>query len=337
VAVAETKPAGDRIRVAIIGAGSFARSTHLPNLRRLRDRFALVAVCTHTGANALALARQYQAGRAVTDYRELLNDPTVDAVLICTRHALHAKLTREALLAGKHVFVEKPLALTGEELEQLDTLLHKLAAMPNAPALFVGYNRRFSPCARRLHELLAERVNPMQIYYRMNAGSLPRSHWVHGPEGGGRVIGEACHIFDLFTFLAGARAVEVSAHALAPRTEAAQARDNFTATIRFGDGSVCTLLYTALGADDLPKEYVEVYADGASYALDDYRSLRVYGRRATGLPARNQDKGHLAELIAFHEQIVGRRPAAMGVEELLEAARISLMVDRQVSGAISSH
>lgn len=330
VVVTRTQPSTDRVRLAVIGAGSFARTTHLPNLQRLHDRFALAAVVARTGPSALAVARQFGAGRAVTDYREVLADPAVDAVLICTRHDLHARLAQEALEAGKHVFVEKPLAVTPGELDDLDARLRELSSTRGAPALFVGYNRRWSPCAQRLRELLAERTNPLQVFYRMNAGLVPPDHWVRGPEGGGRIIGEACHIFDLFTFLTGARATRVSAHAIRPRTGAASARDNFTATVGYADGSVCTLLYSALGAEDVPKEYAEVYADGATLILDDFRALTVHGRRAAGIRRGAQDKGHLAELEAFHAQIAGRAPVAMGVDELTAGARVSLLVDRQV-------
>ncbi len=333
VPVADLKQASDRVRLALIGAGSLARSTHLPNLHHLRDRFTLAAVVTRTGASALAVAQQYKAARAVTDYREVLEDPAVDAVLICTRHDLHAQLAQEALLAGKHVFLEKPLVMTMGELEKLEDFLQQLSDKPDAPILFVGYNRRYSPCARRLRELLADRTNPLQVYYRMNAGSLPMDHWVHGPEGGGRIIGEACHIFDLFLFLTGTRATEISAHAMIPRTPAVRAKDNFTTTIRFADGSVCTLLYSALGAEDLAKEYAEIYADGATFVLDDYRAVTVHGRRGAGIPRGRQDKGHLAELEVFHEQIIGRTPVVTSTEELLAAARISLGVDEQVLGA----
>ena len=333
VAVGKEHPSADRIRLALIGAGSFARSTHLPNLMQLADRFTLADIVTRKGASALALARQYKAARAVTDYREVLTDPAVDAVLICTRHDLHTALTLEALSAGKHVFVEKPVALTGGELEKLEELLHDLSAKAGAPILFVGYNRRFSPCGRRLREIVEQRTNPMQVYYRMNAGFLPTDHWVHGPEGGGRIIGEACHIFDLFTFLTGAHAVEISAHSISPRTAAARARENFTATIRFADGSVCTLLYSALGAEGFPKEYAEIYIDGATVVLDDYRALMLHGRREAAIPRGKQDKGHVGALEAFHAQITGRAPVRMGTDELLAAARISLAVDRQILAA----
>ncbi|MEE9230498.1 MAG: bi-domain-containing oxidoreductase [Acidobacteriota bacterium] len=332
VTVARGRPAADRVRLAVIGAGSFACSTHLPNLHLLRDQFALMAVVSRRGANALSVTRKYQADRAVTDYREVLADSDVDAVLICTRHNLHAQLTLEALSAGKHVFVEKPVALIKGDLEKLQGLLVDLSEKSNAPTLFVGYNRRFSACARRLRELLADRINPLQVHYRMNAGVLPADHWVHGPEGGGRIIGEACHIFDLFTFLTGASPVEICARAIIPRTAAARARENFTAIVRFSDGSVCTLLYSALGAKDVSKEYAEVYADGTTFILDDYRSLKVYGRRAAGIRSGKQDKGHLAELKAFHEQITGRRTVLSYPEELLSAARISLDVDNQILG-----
>ena len=326
------RQAADRIRLALIGVGSFARSTHLPNLHHLRDRFALAAVVSRSGARAMAMARQYGAARAVTDYREVLTDPGVDAVLICTRHDLHAQLASEALSAGKHVFVEKPAAITLEELEKLEVLLRDLSARSDPPVFFVGYNRRYSPCGRRLRDLMADRVNPVQVYYRMHAGPLPPDHWVYGPEGGGRIIGEACHIFDLFTFLIRVRTVKVSTNAVVPRTAAASARDNFTATLRFADGSVCSLLYSALGASDIPKEYAEVYVDGSTFILDDYRTLEVHGRRAPGVSLRTQDKGHLAELVAFYDHITGRGPGSPDVDEFFAGARLSLLVDSQIPG-----
>ncbi len=207
--------ASETVRIAVVGAGGFAKGTHLPNLAAMKDRFRLRAVVSRTGHNALAAARQHGAEYASTDYRQVLEDPEVDAVLLATRHDRHAAMALEALRAGKHVLVEKPLALTRDETAGIVDFYGTPPA-GEGPVLLTGFNRRFSPYARRLRELLEERRNPLVLSYRMNAGYLPAEHWVHTDEGGGRNLGEACHVYDLFTFLTGARVREVRAQAIAP-------------------------------------------------------------------------------------------------------------------------
>jgi predicted dehydrogenase/threonine dehydrogenase-like Zn-dependent dehydrogenase len=321
-----------RIRLAILGAGSFARGVHVPNLQRLNDRFQIEAVATRQGATALATARQLGARIAATDYKEVLGDPAVDAVLIATRHHLHAKMVEEALRSGKHVFVEKPLAITEEELESLDRVVYELHNSPSGcPVVFVGFNRRYSPYAVRLRELIERRSTPINLGYRMNAGYLPPEHWVHGPEGGGRVLGEACHILDLFRFLTGSSAVEVCATGIrSPRRDVVPT-DNFSATIRYGEGSVCTLLYTAQGGKELPKEFLEMHVDGRSFLLDDYKSLTSFGTAAQ-IRTKTQEKGHCEELIAFHKMVTGALDRQAIWAEALEVTRTAFKIDRQLRG-----
>jgi predicted dehydrogenase len=320
------------IGLAVLGAGSFARGVHLPNLKRLADRFRIEVIVTSHGPKATATARQVGARVAATDYKEVLADPAVDAVLIATRHHLHGEMVGEALRAGKHIFVEKPLALTGEELETLEKLVAELQRSPaGCPVVFVGFNRRYSPYAVRLREVIAERSTPLHISYRMNAGYLPPEHWVHGPEGGGRILGEACHILDLFRFLTGARAVEVSATGIRAARRDVSPTDNFTATIRYAEGSVCTLLYTAQGGRELPKETLEMHGERRSFTLEDYRRLRSFGAKLN-IRTRTQEKGHLEELLAFHEAIAGSLDRRQLWEEAVEATHTALEVDRQVLG-----
>ena len=179
------------------------RAQHLPNLLKLRDHYELRAVMSRTGASAKAVAARAEAGYATTDLDEVLGDDAIDLVLISTRHDSHAALALRALEAGKHVFVEKPLALDEDELAAIEAFY---ADRADGPLLMTGFNRRFSPAAARLRELLAGRTSPLVANYRMNAGYIPLDHWVHGPEGGGRNIGEACHVYDLFDFLVERRA-----------------------------------------------------------------------------------------------------------------------------------
>ncbi|MGE5848597.1 MAG: bi-domain-containing oxidoreductase [Candidatus Methylomirabilota bacterium] len=320
---------GKRLRVGIIGAGSFAKGTHLPNLKQLADRFEIRAIVNRTGTSALAVARQYDAAVAATDYHEVLNDPEIDAVLICTRHHLHARQAAEALRAGKHVFLEKPMATEREELADLVKTIQDLQAVGTCPAFMVGFNRRFSPFASKVKEVITGRVHPLLIHYRMNAGSLPPDHWVNSPEGGGRAVGEACHILDLFRYLNGVPAEGVTATAIRAHSPLYHADENFVATVRYRDGSVCTLLYTALGARDFPKEAMEVYVDGRVLVLDDYRVLESYGVKGAGFRTTLQDKGHRAELEAFHRLATGQADAHLALDEYIEITELSFAIRDQ--------
>ena len=173
---------------------------HLPNLKALSHLYSVHAIMSRSGHNAVATAKQFGAQYSTTDYEAVLKDPEVQAVLISTRHDLHSGMVLQALRAGKHVLVEKPLALSRTELASIQDFYAKGNGM-GLPMLLTGFNRRFAPAVSRIRELIANRSNPMILNYRMNAGYLGMDHWVHGKEGGGRNIGEACHIYDLFTAL----------------------------------------------------------------------------------------------------------------------------------------
>jgi predicted dehydrogenase/threonine dehydrogenase-like Zn-dependent dehydrogenase len=297
---------GDAINIALIGAGGFARSAHLPNIKKLNNYFHLRAIINRTGPSAKAVGEQFGADYVGTDPEEVLADPAVDAVLIATRHHLHGSLALAALRAGKHVLVEKPLTLSPAELGELKTLFSSEEDASEAtakPLLLTGYNRRFSPHIKQMQKLLANRNAPFIFNYRMNAGFIPLEHWVHGPEGGGRNLGEACHIYDLFTALANTDVSAVSAHAIKPNTNHYGRNDNFVATISLADGSVANLIYTALGHNAVPKETAELYVDGKIAVLDDYKTLTVHGASKFSLSTRMQDKGLKNELEQFAKGI----------------------------------
>jgi predicted dehydrogenase/threonine dehydrogenase-like Zn-dependent dehydrogenase len=317
-----------RIRVALVGAGGFAQGTHLPNLLKLRDRFEIRAVVSRTGTSAKAVAAQAEAAYAATDLDAVLSDPEIDLVLISTRHDLHAGQALAALEAGKHVFVEKPLALSEEELARIEAFY---AGREDAPLVMTGFNRRFSPAITRARELLAGRTTPMVVDYRMNAGFIPLDHWVHGPEGGGRNIGEACHVYDVFDALTAAEVTGVNATAIGPGSPRLARNDNFAATVAYEDGSICTLTYTALGHRDHPKEQMEVFADGAVLSLDDYRSLTVAGGRGGGWASRTVDKGHVQELEALARALREGGEWPIPLEEQLRAMRIAFAVEEQIA------
>jgi predicted dehydrogenase/threonine dehydrogenase-like Zn-dependent dehydrogenase len=328
-------PGSAPVSVAIVGAGEFARGVHLPNLRALPG-VSLRSVASGTGLRAAEVGRQFGAQLATTDYQEVLADPAVDAVLVCTRHHLHAGITLDALRAGKHVLVEKPLALTEDELQGIEAFYAAQDTARPSPILLTGFNRRFSPHARRLRALVGTRSQPMLLSYRMNAGYLPPSHWVHGPEGGGRNIGEACHAYDLFTYLVGAPVEHVDVTQLSPQTGPYSGRDNFVATFRFSEGSVASLTYTALGAPSYPKEQLDVFLEGSVLSMTDFARLSVVGRGSSstvngdGDGGRSlPDKGHAVELEAFFGAIrSGDWAWPVPLWEQAQATRMSFAVEQ---------
>lgn len=311
------------IKVAVLGAGNFAKAVHLPNLQRLSSLYTIRAIVSATGVHAKEAAKQFEATYCTTDYREVLADE-IDMVVICTRHNLHARMAVEAARAGKAIFLEKPMALNRAELDELVDVL-KETGVP----FTVGFNRRFSPAAIRAKELLKHRTNPLIVVYRVNAGYIPLDNWVHGEEGGGRIIGEACHMFDLFNYFTGAKVESVDVSAISPASEHVSSRDNFVATLKYTDGSVCTLIYTALGPPEVAKEYIEIYCDGKTLVIDDFRELRVYGSKARGWKG-SQDKGHLRELEEFGHFVCNGGACPIPLDELVGATEISFLVDREV-------
>lgn len=319
----------DKVRVGLAGASSFAQGMHLPNMVKLRDKFSLHTVMSRTGSNARAVATQYEASVCTTDYADILNDPLIDLVMVTTRHDLHGSMTLQALQAGKNVFVEKPLTLRRQDVDDIRSFY---ADQPDGPLLMVGFNRRFSPAMQRIKSILAERTTPIIANYRMNAGFLPKEHWVHGPEGGGRNIGEACHIYDLFFYLTGSTEVaDVSAFSMSPTSQQWARNDNFVANIKFSDGSVCSLTYTALGDKSYPKERLEVFADGKVIVMDDYKSVTVHGGRHKGWTSSTAQKGQFEELQALSNALLGGQHWPISLESQLKVSLLSFEIEQQIN------
>ena len=296
--------ASSRVRVGLIGAGSYASGTIVPLLASLGDRYLVRAVAGRAGHRAKELAERCGAGYVTTDSAAILDDADVDLVAIATRHDLHASLALAALRAGKHVLVEKPLAISREQLAEITAFY---AAPGGAkPLLLVGFNRRFSRLARAARRCLENRQGPLFAVYRMNAGYLPAEHWVHGVEGGGRIVGEGCHAIDLFTFLTGATVEAIAWDSLAATKGKFRGADNKALTLRYRDGSVCVLAYFALGSRELPKERVEIHFDEKSIVIDDYRRLTTYGFKGPKLTSAQPEKGHRELWLELYEAL--RRP-----------------------------
>jgi polar amino acid transport system substrate-binding protein len=278
------------VGVAMVGAGSFATSYLLPPLTNQKF-VSLVGVATSRGYTAVHAARKFGFIEASSDAEALVQDPRVHAVIIATRHDKHAPLVAATLRAGRHVFVEKPLATTPEQLREVVE-----AAGKTDRIVQVGFNRRFSPLAVRLREILARTREPTTVVYRVNAGPLPNDHWLLDPEeGGGRIIGEGCHFIDLVQFLTGAEPRRVAAHRLGDdRTGATMV------LLELSDGSAASLIYQANASSLLPKERIEAYSGGSGGVIDDWKGLEVHeGRKRRRAGGRGQQKGYAEEIGAF--------------------------------------
>lgn len=316
-----------KVRVALVGAGGFAQGMHLPNMAKLRKDYELRGVMSRTGSNARAVATQNEAAYATTDYDEILADPDIDLVLIATRHNLHGKMVLQALERGKHVFVEKPLAVNAEELKAIKSFYE---GREHAPVLMTGFNRRFAPAMTRAREVLAKRTTPLIINYRMNAGYIPLDHWVHSEEGGGRNIGEACHIYDLFNLFTGTEVKSIHAASIMPGSRQWARNDNFVATVSYTDGSVCTLTYTALGDKSHPKECMDIYADGKVISMNDYKSLTIAGGKHKGWNSGTMQKGQLEELEALAACLLRGGEWPIPLWQQVQATEISFGVEEQI-------
>ncbi|NJN52813.1 MAG: Gfo/Idh/MocA family oxidoreductase, partial [Gammaproteobacteria bacterium] len=282
----------DRVSIGIIGPGSHVRDRLLPPLRASNGA-VLHAVCSKHGPTGRRVADEIGASYCASDYREILADTDINAVLIGTQHDSHARIVCDALAAGKHVFVEKPLALSQAELADVAHAYEHASARRNT-ALLVGFNRRHSPHLVRTAEFFARRTEPLTMVYRINAGALDPNHWVHRQ--GGRLLGEICHFIDALSVLAGA---PQSVHAL--RTRGAPDTDNdYIVNLTFADGSVGTIAYAVRGDNSVSKERLEVFGQGQAAIVDDYAVTSFHGGgRKRHLRTRPRDKGFAAQMAHF--------------------------------------
>lgn len=308
-----------RGRVAVIGAGNYTQQVLLPALAETPA--ILDTIVSRGGATAAQAARKFGFARASTDVDAVFTDDQIDTVIITTRHDTHADLTLRALRAGKHVFVEKPLALRREELDEIAETYNKLATEAGAPVLMVGFNRRFSSLTVRMRQLLATVPQPKTFIATVNAGHIPADHWTQDPEvGGGRIIGEACHFIDLLRHLAGHPIVDVQSNYLNTATS-----DTAAIQLTFEDGSIGTVHYIATGSTKYPKERIEVFTAGRVLQMDNFRQLRGHGWRSfSSKRLFSQDKGHRAALGAFIDAIRSGGAPPIPIAEQFEVSDATL-------------
>lgn len=304
--------------VGVIGAGNFARMILLPALAKSSAHLNIVADIN--GSAASYAARKYHFSQATTDHDLILNNKEIKTVFILVGHHLHARFVCEALEAGKHVFVEKPLAIREEELQRII----KYAEDHPDRMIMVGFNRRFSQHIQKIHKLLARRSGPLCMTMTVNAGIIPPDHWVQDPDrGGGRIIGEGCHFIDLMSFIADSPVVSVSSTIIGDYVDLVK-EDKMSISLTFGDGSIGTIHYFANGSKSYPKETLEIFNDGRVIRMENYRVTRGYGFKNFGTyRTLRQDKGHQAEIGAFINSIIIGGDPLIPFESLINVTRAS--------------
>jgi predicted dehydrogenase/threonine dehydrogenase-like Zn-dependent dehydrogenase len=313
---AHVAPAAGRAALGFIGAGNYARSVLIPAFARSGARLRTIA--SAGGVSSVHAGRKFGFEQATTDAAEILADPDIDAVVITTRHNDHAAGVLAARAAGKHVFVEKPLCLTLDELSRIEA-----AWQGESPLLMVGFNRRFSPHVQRLKTLLVSVRGPKAFVMTVNAGAIPGTHWTLDPDvGGGRLLGEGCHFIDLLRYLAAAPIVTHETRLLDSAT-----RDSAVITLGFADGSIGTIHYLANGSKAFPKERLEVFAAGAVLVLDNFRRLTGFGWPGfSRMRSWRQDKGQRDLAARFVAAVRSGGPSPIPFAELIEVSRVSIEV-----------
>lgn len=319
------------IRVGLVGAGNYANRTLTPLLKKANCE--LHTLVSQSGVNASLLAKKTGFRVAASDNSAVFDEAEVNTVFITTQHDSHAELAVQAIESGKHVWIEKPLALTEEGLERIHDAYRDAVCEERAPKMTVGFNRRFAPMVQKMKSLLEVSKSPKTFIVTVNAGHLPASHWTQDPKrGGGRIIGEACHFIDLLRFLSGASIQDFHAMRLGDAAVAEVKSDKVTISLAFQNGDIGTIHYFANGSSSFPKERIEVFSQGAVLQCDNYRALKGFGwpgfKKMTSF---KQDKGQGQLITEFFAAIRGEKPMPIPFNELIEVSRASIQIAAQVS------
>jgi predicted dehydrogenase len=314
-----------KINVGVIGAGGFSKGTLIPALKKLGN-VNFVALADINGMEAKHIGKLNGFSYVVTDYRQVLADKDIDAVLIATRHNTHYQIAKDAIEAGKHVHVEKPMTMNLEEALALRDLVYAKAKM-----LHVGYNRRHAPYIKKIKALLNGRTSPMMTLCRVNVGSTPLSHWINDPvEGGGRLIGEVCHFIDLLYWLVGSEVQDFSYQRINSSPAIIYDRDNLSITFKYNDGSIANLFYSTQGNKSFNKEYLEVYAEGKIAQIRDFKEMKLigFGKEKGGM-LKIEDKGHFNQFANFFNAIAGKEKLATTVDD---GVRVASIIEQIING-----
>ncbi len=313
------------LHIGFIGLGSFASGYLMPPLAEEKD-LALAIVCNQSGLTSMDMQKKFGFGECTTDVRQVMCHATAGTVFIATRHGLHAPLAIEALRNGLNVFVEKPLALTRDELARIAEVRREFPE-EQRPLLMVGYNRRFAPLVAEMKKFFSACREPALIHYRVNAGFIPKDSWIQDPfEGGGRIVGEVCHFIDTIQFLTGAHPVRLHADSIRSANEAVTSRDTLNVTLRMEDGSLGVITYAANGDASVPKERIEMHCGSGSAILDNFTSLLLAQKGSQRRLRGGGDKGHRAEVAAFAAALRSGAKEIIPFDSLLRTSEATFAV-----------
>ena len=325
VKISDATIKSNELNVGLIGAGNFTKSVIIPNLKKIKNA-NLVGLCTATGVSAHSTGNKHNFKYITTDYQELLKNNDINTVFITTRHNDHGEKVLTSLKADKNVFVEKPLAILESELEEIKAFY---ANTDKKPVLQVGYNRRFAPLVQAMKKEAGDL--PMSINYRVNAGVIPKDVWVQDPAvGGGRIIGEACHFIDTCTFLIGSLPESVFASCVTKPDQSIPDEDNVSITIKYQNGSTAVINYYAFGNNQLPKEYIELFAPDLAMTMDNFRELEIFkGGKSKKYKNSNQDKGFKGEFTAL-KTAVEKGELAISFDEMYSTSKLTFAILRSL-------
>ena len=310
------------VNVGFIGAGNFAQNNLLPYLKKMKE-VKLKGVVTSTGVSAKDVASKFGFEYCASEVDQILRDEEINCVFIATRHNLHSPLVCQALKAGKAVFVEKPLATNEEELKEIEKTLEETRGR-----ILVGFNRRFSPAAQLLKRNFKDRITPLVMTYRVNAGLIPPNHWIHDPEeGGGRIIGEVCHFVDLLSFFADSEISSLFTLSADDSRKTPLTQDNVVTSIKFKDGSVGSILYTSWGDTSFSKERVEIFGDNSVGVIDNFQITSIV-RNGKELRFKHSGsaKGHKEELETFIRALKQNQPMPISPEEMITTTQATFRI-----------
>jgi predicted dehydrogenase/threonine dehydrogenase-like Zn-dependent dehydrogenase len=310
--------------IGLIGAGNFAQGTLLP---KMKGHCNFVGIATARGNIARYVADKYGFSYCADKGLDLIKDEKINTVFITTRHNTHAHFVLEAISHGKNVFVEKPLALTEEELTAINEAIATSEKNNKTIKLMVGFNRRFAPAVIEVKKLFVE-TQPKTITIRVNAGVMPPDHWVNDPSvGGGRIIGEGCHFVDLALYLAGGTITSVSAAAM---EDANSLSNSVVANLIFSNGSVASISYFSNGSKRLDKEYIEVFCGGTVACIDDFRYVTIYGKSTKKVDLKGQDKGHANGVKAFLNSVKNGSPSPISFRDCYNSSMATFKIIQSI-------
>jgi predicted dehydrogenase/threonine dehydrogenase-like Zn-dependent dehydrogenase len=315
-------PKLSQIGIGFVGAGNFASGVLLPNIAQIKN-YDCVSIMSGSGVTATNSKERFGFKKTAESFSEITNDLGISAVFIANRHDQHAALVIEALSKRKPTFVEKPLCLNREELDQI-IVTHESTGTP----LMVGFNRRFAPFTEKIKSALSGRRYPLSMHYRINAGFIPSGTWIQDSEfGGGRIVGEVCHFVDLLFHIAGAKPIKISAESLSMPDRRYRSDDNLQVMIRFADGSVGSISYVASGNKAASKEYLEIFGGGMAIILDDFKNLSIIneGGRASHFKG-SQDKGHRKMLETFSEHLLRGEGSPIPFTEIVQSTEATFEI-----------